>query len=54
MVGRCRVTAEADQSSTAASDVLQEWIARYRQLPLGDRSWVYASFAELVARHGQA
>jgi hypothetical protein len=48
------VTADANQSGTAASEALQEWIARYRRVPLGDDSWVYASFAELVARHGQA
>ncbi|MER5984354.1 hypothetical protein [Streptomyces sp. NPDC001787] len=48
------MTADANQSSTAASDTLQEWIARYRQLPLGDESWVYTSFAELVVHHGQA
>ncbi|MGW0673548.1 hypothetical protein [Streptomyces sp. NPDC002746] len=48
------MTTAANQSGTAASESLQRWIALYQQVPLGDDSWVYASFAELVARHGQA
>jgi hypothetical protein len=47
------VTAHVSQSADEAAETLQEWIDRYRQVPIGDDSWVYASFAELVARHGQ-
>lgn len=38
----------------AAVETLQTWIDRYRQVPLGDETWAYASFADLVARHGQS
>ncbi|WP_146051047.1 hypothetical protein [Streptomyces noursei] len=42
----------------STTDVVQakrgiaEWLEKYRQLRVGDSSWAYRSFADLVAEHG--
>ncbi|MFD7972970.1 hypothetical protein [Streptomyces clavifer] len=35
-----------------ARQELTEWVDKYRQLRIGDSSWVHRSFADLVAEHG--
>ncbi|MFJ4526198.1 hypothetical protein ACIP4Y_35670 [Streptomyces sp. NPDC088810] len=48
------MTSDEDPTGETAADTLQKWIDPYRQLPLGDASWAYTSFADLVAQHGRS
>ncbi|MER7671258.1 hypothetical protein ABTY61_22715 [Kitasatospora sp. NPDC096128] len=46
-----RVSPSAELGPAVRRELLS-WLERYRQLALGDSSWAYPGFADLVAEHG--